>query len=102
MKPALSFSSGQICGYASDCPDKLARTILIVMANCDFVGPKFVASMTPIYHLESALQRKVVLDVVNKISEAGIRVFCCTFDGNSVNSKMVATLPGLDPEFPML
>ena len=45
------------------------------MANCDFGGPKFVASKTPVYRLDSTLQRKIVLYVVNKISEAVVESF---------------------------
>lgn len=102
IKPAIRFTGGQIYGYACDNPNELAKTVVVVMANCDYGGPKFVAALKPVYHLDAGFQQKIVLDVIQKIRKSGGHVFCCTFDGNAVNTRMVATMPNLIPYKPFI
>lgn len=97
VKPSLRFTGGTVYGNACDNPNELAKTILVLMANCDFGGPKFVAGLRPVFRLDAAFQKKVVLEIIDKLEKAGGHVFCCTFDGNAVNTKMVTSLPGLVP-----
>jgi len=95
VRPGLRFSGGEIYGQAEDDSSKLAKTILVILANCDYGGPKFVAAMKPVNRLNASFQRDVVLDVIRKLEEAGSTVFCCTFDGNSLNTRMVQMMPDL-------
>jgi len=98
VKPCLRFNAAQIYGYAADNTSELAKTVLVVMANCDYGGPKFVVSLKPVYRLTSTFQSQVVMEAVEKIESAGGKVFCCTFDGNAVNTKMAQEITKMAQE----
>ena len=92
IKPSLRFSGGQIFGYSADCPEKLAKTILVVLAISDFGGPQFVAALKPVYRLTAEFQADVIKNVIEEIEQSGGQVVLCTFDDNAINSKMLQLL----------
>jgi len=96
VKPSLRFTGGQIFGYACDNQNVLARTVLVIYANCDFAGPKFVAALKPVYRLTAEFQLAAVESVIRRVNACGGTVTSCTFDGNSVNTRMVSMVPGID------
>ena len=87
IKPSLRFSGGQIFGYSADCPEKLEKTILVVLAISDFGGPQFVAVLRPVCRLTAEFQADVIKNVIEEIEQSGGQLVSCTFDGNAINSK---------------
>ena len=65
-------------GHATDEPDMLVKTIVVVMGNCDFIVPKFVAEMKPMHHLNAQYLQHVVPEVIQKSKNGGAHVSSLT------------------------
>lgn len=102
VRQSVRFSGGQLFGYACDCPNELAKTILVIYAKCDYGGPSFVVSSKPVFRLTASFQQDAVLNAITDIEDTGCQVVSCTFDGNTINTRMVSTLPLLDQNKPYL
>ena len=63
VKSTLRFTGGKIYGFAKDDPTKLVKTILVILALADHNGPKFVASLNPVYKLNAAFQNLSLIHI---------------------------------------
>ncbi|GFS18677.1 transposable element P transposase [Elysia marginata] len=96
VKATISYSSGQLLGYASDKEGKIANTLLCVMVKCLFSGKKFVAKLIPCHALKAHFQYKVVSHLVGSLEKAGGKVIGIINDNNKVNQNYFTLFPGFN------
>ena len=72
-------------GYASDQPDKLANTMLAIMAKLLFTKKTVLIKLIPVHTLTSLLLKEYIDSAVNIVNEAGGHAVGLICDNNRVN-----------------
>ena len=83
IKSALTYHRGKLFGRAIDHPEKLAKTMLMVMVKCLYEGPEFIYKVYPISDLTAKFLYDKGQSIVKTIeSEQENKVIAVIADGH--------------------
>ena len=101
MYSSFYYSTGGVFfGFAKDCPDIPAKTILGIMVKCLFTKKKFLAKLIPCSNLESQFQYTAVKGVIDVLEQCDAKVLAVINDNNKVNTCYFKKFPGYTAEKP--
>ena len=85
VKKMMLYHGGQVFGKSADDPDSLAKTVLGIMVNCMFGGPKFISKLIPVSKLNATFLYEQMRLSIDCIEQAGGHVKAVICDGNRNN-----------------
>ena len=72
LKKAMRYNDSHVIGYAVNSPtDQLATSALAIEIVCNFGGPRFVLSITPVASLKAEQQKQFIQEALRFIREKG-------------------------------
>lgn len=102
IKSSLTYRGGTVFGYAEDCPDKLATTLLCVMVKCFFGSKSFLVKLIPCFALKADFQFTVINNVINTLEQCGAAVLGLLCDNNRLNQRFFGMFNTPDPTKPWI
>ena len=102
VKASLTYRGGSIFGYAADCPEKLATTLLCKMVKCFFDSKTFLAKILPCHALTAAFQHQAVTEVKQSLEASGAKVFGLINDNNRFNQSFFKMSTAVDINAPCI
>ena len=102
VKASLTYRGGSIFGYAADCPEKLATTLLCKMVKCFFGSKTFLAKILPCHALTAAFQHQAVTEVKQSPETSGAKVLGLINDSNRINQSFFKMSTAVDINAPWI
>ena len=94
IKPGLTYHGRKLFGRAIDHPEKLAKTMLMVMIKCLYGMPEFIYKVYPINNLTAKFLYDEGQSIVKAIeSEQENKVIAVIADWHRTNQKCFSTWP---------
>lgn len=87
VKPSVRYRCKHVIGYAVDNPDKLARTILAIMAKPLMGGKPFILRLLPVYQLTPTFLKEHLGSCIGLINKHGGQVVALISDNHPSNRK---------------
>ena len=98
LTETLCYSGGNIVGYAENDTSNaevLAKHAMVIEVVCHHGGPKYILQIYPVAKLNSDQLKKILLDALVKITNAGCTVISCVCDNCATNVSVYKKLGGL-------
>jgi len=88
LKPSIQINSEHLIGFSLDEPTKCAKTVLAIMLKPMFGVKPLIASLLPVYKLNSEFLFSELFDLIKFISSLNVRVINLMADNHPTNIKV--------------
>ena len=88
LTETLRYSGGRVVGYAQNgsCDSEvLATHAIVIEVVCHFSGPKYILRIYPVAKLDSDQLKKVLLEALVAVTNAGGTIISCVGDNCKTN-----------------
>ena len=94
LKKALRFSGDHIIGHASNRPDDLATSALVIEIICHFGGPRYIIRIFPVSRLNAIQLKEILLEAAHVVKASGGLPVSFVCDNCPLNQAVYSLLGG--------